>query len=156
MKKILVAVSMMISCPAIAGECGTLERVDWLLGDWTARAGETEIRESWRRVSESTFEGESVTTALAGNDVIDVETLRLVAMSGGVFYLAKVSHNELPVPFRLTECTDGLLVFENPLHDAPRRLTYALLEASEPGGTGLEVRVGGGRMEEFSLLFRRL
>jgi hypothetical protein len=155
MKVLLVAVCLLITCSAGAGECRTLERVEWILGDWTAQAGDVVVHESWRRVSERTFEGESVSKALAGNDVIDHETLRLVAMSDGIFYLAKVTHNELPVPFRLTECADGLLVFENPLHDAPRRLTYTLVETSDHGEAGLEVRVDGGSMEEFTLLFHR-
>ena len=49
------------------------------------------------------------------------ETLRLVTMSDGVFYIAKVADNELPVPFRLARCTDGVLVFEKDLVKAEPR-----------------------------------
>jgi hypothetical protein len=76
-------------------------------------------------------------------------------MSDGVFYIAKVAENDLPVPFRLTECSESLLVFENPLHDAPRHLTYKRLDDAAAGAPELEVRVGGGSMKDFSLFFHR-
>lgn len=90
---------------------------------------------------------------VADDDIVNYETLRLVSMSDGVFYIAKVAHNEFPVPFRLTHCADGEAVFENPLHDAPERLVYRLLEGADAGA--LEVRVEGGEMDDFSLLFYR-
>ena len=52
------------------------------------------------------------------------------------------------------ECR-SLDVFENPAHDAPQRLIYRLLGTSTPGAPELEVRVEGGEMDDFSLLFHR-
>ena len=78
------------------------------------------------------------------------EDLRLVAMGGSVFYLAKVTHNELPIPFRLIECGDDRLVFANPAHDFPRRLEYG----RQPDGR-LHVRVSDGADKGFTLDFGR-
>lgn len=138
---------------AWAAECRSLGVVEWLLGEWTTSPGRIVVRETWHRVSDATFEGESVTRSTADDEVVNYETLRLVAMSEGVFYIAKVSHNDLPVPFRLTQCSAGFAVFENPLHDAPQRLIYKLLDGSDPGSPDLEVRVEGGEMDDFSLFF---
>ena len=93
---------------------------------------------------------------MADDEVVNYETLRLVAMSDGVFYIAKVTHNDLPVPFRLTQCSEGVAVFENPAHDAPRRLIYRVLDVSAPGGAELEVRLEGNGMNDFSLWFHKL
>jgi hypothetical protein len=78
------------------------------------------------------------------------EDLRLLAMGGGVFYVSKVTHNELPVAFRLTSCTDGFFVFENAAHDFPRRLEYRL------GADGaLTVNESDGAERGFQHEFRR-
>lgn len=71
-------------------------------------------------------------------------------MSGGVFYVSKVSHNELPVAFRLTTCTDGRFVFDNPQHDFPRRLDYRRV-----GADRLTVHVSDGGEKGFTLEFER-
>jgi hypothetical protein len=60
-----------------------------------------------------------------------------------------VTHNELPVAFRLTSCADGAFVFANATHDFPRRLEY------RQGGDGLSVRVSDGADKGFTLEFRR-
>ena len=83
------------------------------------------------------------------------ETLRLVSMSDGVFYIAKVTENDLPVPFRMTRCADDLAVFENPEHEAPRKLTYKLKRANVNNDDVLEVTVEGGAMKAFTLQFAR-
>jgi hypothetical protein len=79
-----------------------------------------------------------------------VEELRLVEMDGGVFYVAKVSHNELPVAFRLVECGADRLVFANPAHDFPRRLEY-----DRQADGRLSVRVSDGASQGFTLVFVR-
>jgi hypothetical protein len=71
-------------------------------------------------------------------------------MAGGVFYISKVTHNELPVAFKLNHCADGRFVFDNPAHDFPRRLEYA----PGPDG-GLTVKVSDGADKGFSLNFSR-
>ena len=138
-----------------AGECNSLDAVDWMLGEWIASPKGVVIHEHWNRVSEVTFEGESTTKSAADGEVLNYESLRLVTMSGDVFYIPKVSHNEMPVPFRLIKCAAGYAVFEILKHDAPQRLTYRLLEVSEPGDPDMEVRVEGGDMEGFSLFFTK-
>jgi hypothetical protein len=138
-----------------AEECRSLTLVEWVLGEWTATPGKVVIHEQWHRVSDDTFEGESVTRSLTDDELVNYESLRLVAMSDGVFYIAKVTDNDLPVPFRLTQCSEALAVFENPLHDAPQRLIYRLLKGSDSGAPELEVRLEGDGMNDFSLWFHR-
>jgi hypothetical protein len=155
-KRLLAVFCCLLLAPvAEAEECHSLEVVEWVLGEWVASPGAVVIREHWHRVSDETFEGESITRSLTDDEVVNYETLRLVAMSNAVFYIAKVTHNDLPVPFRLMQCSKDLAVFENPGHDAPQRLIYRLLESSDPGALELEVRLEGDGMNDFSLLFHR-
>lgn len=125
---------------ALAETCTSLQQADWVLGAWVSDEGPTE---SWHRAGPRTFEG-------AGTSGSGSETLRLVEMSGQVFYIAKVAHNELPVAFKLVDCGDALLVFENPTHDFPRQLEYRLTT-----GGAMTVTVSDGSDRSFEIHFRK-
>ena len=139
-----------------ARECRSLDDIEWVLGEWTTSPSRVVIRESWHRVSDATFEGESITKSVPDGRVVNYETLRLVEMSEGVFYIAKVTEHDLPVPFRLMQCSEGTVAFENPDHDAPQRLIYKLSDTTAPDRAAeMEVRLEGDGMKDFSLLFHR-
>ena len=152
-----LAIIYCLALPLSAGaeDCRSLDVVEWILGDWSTSPNRVVIRETWHRASDTTFEGESTTRSVSDDELVNYETLRLVAMSNGIFYIAKVTHIDLPVPFRLTSCSESTFVFENPSHDAPRRLIYRLLDASSSGAPELEVRLEGDEMNDFSLFFHR-
>lgn len=133
-----------------AAECSSLASMQWLLGDWLAEGAKSTWRETWMEAGPKTWEGRGIETTKADPSRQSVEDLRLVEMGGSVFYLAKVTHNELPIPFRLVECGDGRLVFANPGHDFPRRLDY---ERQRDGR--LQVRVSDGGEKGFTLDFSR-
>ena len=133
-----------------AGECGSLNSLEWLLGEWVADGDESSFHESWTALGPGTWEGRGVETSKSDPGKQSSEELRLVEMGGAVFYIAKVRHNELPVAFRLVECGNGRLAFTNPAHDFPRRLDYT----HRPNGH-LEVRVSDGAGKGFTLDFAR-
>lgn len=133
-----------------AATCDRLDAASWLLGEWVAPDAGRTVTESWRAASPDTFEGAGETCSRADGRIIESEALRLVRMADAVFYVAKVAHNPYPVSFRLVDCPAGRLVFENPLHDFPRKLAYALLD----DGT-MTVAVSDGAGKGFTLRFRR-
>ncbi len=144
------AALVLFSGPAFADTCRTLASLDWLLGQWVAEGAQSTIRESWTARSSTTWEGEGSEASKADPAKTSREDLRLVEMSHGVYYLAKVAHNELPVAFRLSECADDRFVFVNPAHDFPKRLDYV-----REGGDRLSVRVSDGAGKGFTLNFVR-
>jgi hypothetical protein len=133
-----------------APACDSLESLRWLLGEWSAEGGKTSFHETWTEVAPNTFEGAGIERATPDGSISGGEVLRLVEMAGAVFYISKVSHNELPVAFKLNECAGGRYVFDNPAHDFPRRLEYVLA----PDGR-LTVNVGDGAEKGFTLNFSR-
>ncbi len=149
--RVLAGAALLVAATcAQAAPCSNLDPARWLLGQWAAQSDDKQILETWREASATTFEGSSVTSARADAVVLDGEDLRLVAMLDAVFYVAKVEHNPYPVAFRMTVCDADRLVFENPTHDFPRRLEYAL----QPDGR-LEVSVSDGADRGFKLQFHR-
>jgi len=154
MTRLLTALLLTLAVSAAtadpASSCDSLGSLRWLLGDWVADGSKTTFHESWAEVAPHTFEGAGIERAKPDGSIKGGEVLRLVEMAGGVFYLSKVTHNELPIAFRLTECADGRFVFDNPAHDFPRRLEYVLA----PDGR-LTVNVSDGGEKGFSLNFAR-
>lgn len=147
----ILAATLAVTAPlATAGECRTLEPLAWLLGEWVAGGAKSTFRESWLARGPQTWEGRGVETSKADPARSSAEELRLVEMAGGVFYISKVTHNDLPVAFRLSECADGRFVFVNPAHDFPKRLDYL-----RDGEDRLQVRVSDGADQGFTLDFAR-
>ena len=109
----------------------TLESLDWLLGSWRSVGERSIVHESWVRVSDTTFEGVGESEPLPSGERKLSETLRLVEMSGDVFYQAYVSHNPRPVSFALTGYSGGAATFENPDHDFPTKIVYRLESLGE-------------------------
>ena len=143
---------VLAACAEVAGaaECSSLDSMRWLLGDWLADGPKSTWRETWTEAGPHSWEGQGIETPKAHPGRASAEDLRLVEMGEGVFYVAKVSHNDLPVAFRLVECSEGRLVFTNPAHDFPRRLDYE----RQPDGA-LKVRVSDGADKGFTIDFVR-
>ena len=138
---LLLALSPMpISADEPPSTCDSLEGLRWLLGEWSAADGSS--GETWTLASPATFEG-------VGRAGSSEESLRLVAMSDEVFYLAKVGHNPMPTPFRATVCATDRAVFTNPDHDFPKQLDYRL------DGDTLTVTVSDGADRGFQLRWTR-
>jgi hypothetical protein len=86
------------------------------------------------------------------NTAISTESLRLVAMSDEIFFIAKVASNPLPVAFKLTQCANKIAVFENPHHDFPQTLSYQLIQSSQ-GDKQLKVKVFAANNPGFEINF---
>lgn len=104
----------------------TLSGLSWLQGEWQSENNQSITSEIWYKVSDSTYEGFGKTLSKTDSALINHESLRLVVMSGNIYYIAKVGHNALPVAFRLSRLSDSLAVFDNPDHDFPNRIAYHL------------------------------
>ena len=148
----LMAFTALVAWPvlAAASPCESLQVARWVLGDWISIGEKSELHESWSELGPRTYEGIGSERTASDGNITATESLRLVEMAGGVFYIAKVDRNELPVAFRLNECGADRLVFENPAHDFPRRLEYR-------HGTDdrMIVAVSDGANQGFTLEFER-
>ena len=130
--------------------CSSLDAIDWLLGDWqTSQMNNKITTESWWQVSDYSFEG--LGQSLHDGAIKSSESLRLVEMSDAVFYIAKVTHNPMPIAFQLTTCTREEATFENPEHDFPKRIEYSLINAQT-----IQVYVSDGANKGFTLNFTRV
>jgi hypothetical protein len=139
----LLLVALFINTKAIAVSCSSLTQLNWLIGQWQTDENTDFTNEVWRKVSDKTFEGQGKTNNSS-------ESLRLVKMSNEIFYLAKVSHNPVPIAFKLTHCKNKWFVFENMLHDFPNRIEYRQVNSDT-----LQVIVSGKSEKPFTIQLYR-
>lgn len=129
----------------------SLQELRWLEGEWHAVGRTTTTIEFWSQVSDGTMEGYGKGIDNVSGAQKSVESLRLVEMSGDIFYIAKTTGNEFPIPFKLKLCDSKTAVFENMAHDFPKQLKYELLDDSN-----LTVLVTDGGTGGFSLRFKKV
>ena len=148
MKYILLSLLFIIPFCSNAKSCHSLTTINWLLGSWVATDKEQTITESWHQVSATTIEGNGETFVMG--KLKSSESLRIVEMSGALFYIAKVNHNPLPIAFKLTNCSVENAIFENTEHDFPKRIEYKSINKDK-----MMVIVSVGKSKSFSIDFIR-
>lgn len=139
----LLLISLLISTNVNANTCSSLTQLNWLIGEWQTEKSASFVNEIWQKVSDDTFEGQGKTNSSS-------ESLRLVKMADEVFYLAKVSHNPLPVAFKLSHCKNKQFVFENMQHDFPNKIEYRQINSNV-----LQVIVSGKAEKSFTIQLYR-
>lgn len=144
MKKFIFIILLLNTVNVNAQTCSSLNELDWLLGQWQTQNHLPLTTEHWTKLSDSTFEG-------AGETVNSQESLRLVAMSGEIFYLAKVSHNPVPVAFKLIHCINDVFTFKNSQHDFPNTIEYQRISPK-----AMQVMVSGKSKKSFGIQFFRV
>lgn len=95
-----------------------------LLGNWQNQFPEGVATESWELRDDSTYAGKS--SVVIGKDTVSSESIVLQQRGPEVAYIPTVKEQNggQPVPFLLTTSTENQLVFENPEHDFPQKISY--------------------------------
>ena len=112
-----------------------IDRAAWLSGCWEMRVGDRLTMEMWMPPAGGTMMGASRTTR--AGVVREYEQLRLHASGDTLIYSALPSGQSLAA-FRSTSISETSLVFENPTHDFPKKITYRRV-----GADSLVARVQG-------------
>lgn len=124
---ILLLIVTFISCKKSDSDKNEKEKIKtahWLLGTWETKSADGILSENWKKVNDSTYEGRSY--FVRGNDTLHFETVTLQQKGEELTYLATVKgqNDDKAVSFALTETTEKQLVFENPTHDYPQKISY--------------------------------
>ena len=99
--------------------------VGWLTGCWRSANGARTVTELWLPPDGGTMLG--VSRTVGNGRTIEYEFLVLRAGSNGLEYAATPS-GQRPAVFTSTKVSDGEVVFENPAHDFPTRISYRRVE----------------------------
>lgn len=99
----------------------------WLKGAWQNKMAKGISMEVWEQKDDSTLTGKSY--FIKGNDTFLSETISLEQRNNILYYIPTVNNqnNGAAVSFKQTKATNTELVFENPAHDFPQRISYTLV-----------------------------
>lgn len=114
----------------------SVDALAFLVGTWVAETPEGRVTEAWAKEGDALV-GRSET--VAGEQQSFHEDLRIEAKDGVLVYLASPMGRTPPTEFRRTDdgSAAGIVVFENPAHDFPKRIRY------EQNGDRLTARIDG-------------
>lgn len=115
------------------------QKAGWLIGKWGFTAPEGSLTETWTLKNDSTYAGE--TCFVIGKDTVFSEKLTVEQRGTDIHYvtLMKDQNEGKPVAFKLTSANKKELVFENPAHDFPQKITYTKT------GTGVVAEISGNQ-----------
>jgi hypothetical protein len=120
----LVTILTFISCGK-SKEVSKIVVADWLLGNWENKSADGDLLESWKKVNDSVYDGESY--FIKGKDTLHFEKIQMKQKGEALFYIATVKgqNNDKPVTFIHNDTIEKQLVFENPKHDFPQKIVYS-------------------------------
>jgi hypothetical protein len=134
-----------------ATEKDKIKSANWLLGNWITKTDDGILLENWKQLNDSTFNGESF--FIKENDTLHFEAIVLQQKGEELFYNATVKgqNENKAVPFKLTLGNEKQLVFENPKHDYPQKITYSLLTKDSLVASISGVQLGKPSSEKFGM-----
>lgn len=141
-----------VSCKnSEATEKDKIKAANWLLGKWETKTADGNLSENWKKLNDSTFQGESF--FIKGKDTLHFESIVLQQKGEELFYNATVKgqNENKAVPFKLTLGNDKQLVFENAKHDYPKKIFYTLIKKDSLVASISGVQQGKTSWEKFGM-----
>lgn len=122
---LLILLAVAVSCQKKESvEKDKIKIADWLIGNWENKSPDGLLTENWQKVNDSTFSATSY--FIKGKDTLHFEKIVLSQKGEKLTYSATVNgqNNDKSIDFPSTSETTTKLVFENPQHDYPQKITY--------------------------------
>lgn len=134
-----------------ATEKDKIKSANWLLGKWSTKTADGNLSEKWIQLNDSTFQGESF--FIKENDTLHFETILLQQKGEELIYNATVKgqNENKAVAFKMTSGTEKQLVFENPKHDYPQKISYTLINKDSLVASISGVQLGKPSAEKFGM-----
>jgi len=120
---LLIVLATLASCKKNKNT-NKLHVADWLIGSWENQMEEGRLTETWEKVNDSLYSGKSY--FIKDKDTLDNEVIHLMQKGNDLFYIpiVKGQNNDEPVVFSATSASASQMVFVNPKHDFPQKITY--------------------------------
>ena len=126
MKKISLILLLILTFTACKKSNKTAKMIgtDWLIGKWEQKSDQGIVTETWEKVNDSTYKGQSYFIKI--KDTLHFETMQLNQKGENIFYtsIVKGQNNDTPLTFNLSNITKKQLVFDNPKNEYPRKIVY--------------------------------
>lgn len=149
---LLLLLLAIVSCKNTeATEKDQIKTANWLLGKWNTKIADGDLSENWKQLNDSTFQAESF--FIKGKDTLHSESITLQQKKEELFYNATVKgqNENKAITFKLTSKTEKQLIFENPKHDYPQKITYTLINKDSLVASISGVQLGKTSSEKYGM-----
>jgi hypothetical protein len=128
-----------------------IKTADFLLGKWGSKMDDGALSENWKKLNDSTFQGESF--FIKDKDTLHFESILLQQKEENLFYnaIVKGQNDNKAVAFKLTLGDEKQLIFENPKHDYPQKITYSLITKDSMVASISGIQIGKVSSEKFGM-----
>ena len=128
-----------------------IKSASWLLGNWENKSADGNLTENWKKVNDSTFQAQSY--FIKEKDTLHFESITLQQRGENLTYTATVKgqNNDKPVAFNLTTSAEKQIVFENPKHDYPQKISYTQITPDSLVAKISGIQQGKPSSEQFSM-----
>jgi len=105
-------------------EASKIMVADWLLGKWENKSADGNLLETWKKINDSIYDGESY--FIKGKDTLHSEKIKLKQKGENLYYISTIKgqNNDKPITFSHNIEIEKQLVFENPKSEYPRKIVY--------------------------------
>lgn len=136
----------------ISSKVNLLDTAKWFIGTWQNQTSDGLFTEQWNRKNDSVYLAIS-TVVVNHKDTVFFESILLEQKSNELFYTVSVKNQnkELPVSFKLVNATANQLVFENPTHDFPTKITYLKISEDSIAASISGLIDGKEKIEQFPM-----
>jgi hypothetical protein len=153
MKKAILSLFIIVSLASCqkSKEVSKIVVADWLLGNWENKSPDGNLSETWKKVNDSIYDGESY--FIKGKDTLHFEKIQMKQKGENLFYIATVKgqNNDKPVTFKYNDTIQKQLVFENPKHDFPQKISYSQITKDSIVIQISGIQQGKPSLERFSM-----
>ena len=140
------------SVTAVSKKANLIDTAKWFLGIWQNKSSDGVYTEQWELTNDSVYSGVS-TVVVNNKDTVFYESIMLERKGSELFYRVSVKDQNkgLPVSFKLINATDKQLVFENPEHDFPSKITYLKITEDSIVASISGIVEGKEKVEQFPM-----
>lgn len=118
-----LAILLLALCASARAQAPTpIDSLAWLAGCWAGERGERRFEEQWMAPRAGLMLGMG-RTVKGDNELADYEQLQIREEQGVLIYTARPARQP-QASFRVTAADADGIVFENPTHDFPQRISY--------------------------------
>ena len=105
----------------------TVNDLSWMSGCWEkkGKSAGSFMSETWTKPAGMML---GIGRTVRNGKVRAFEYLRIIKKDSSIYYVAKPSSAKMETLFKLTSLKNKRVVFENPEHDFPQRIVYALAD----------------------------
>jgi hypothetical protein len=138
-----------VSTPPVKVASASLAQMSWLSGNWAGTSGTTSTEERWTAATGGAMH--AVSRTMRGTSLTAFEFLCIAEQHGGLVYTAMPNARTPATDFYLTAIDATSATFENPAHDFPKKIRYAL----KPDGSLDAIVSGAEGARSFTLSFKK-